>query len=181
MIQFRIQGTPNPRARKYIVNTELKTTGKVTYKDSNECAHVPLGLALFKIPGITQIHFFENVLTATQNGSYDWVNVDQWVQDTLIQYLDYHDPDFDDGIPNKERPKLSAELAHIDKIIDEMIRPSLQLDGGDVELLELDGNVLTLRYMGACGGCPSAMTGTLQAIESIVQAEIDPKIQVVAI
>ena len=29
------------------------------------------------------------------------------------------------------------------------------MDGGDVEVLALEGNILTLRYLGACGGCPS--------------------------
>ena len=60
MIRFRIQSTPNPRARKYVLDRDLKNSGKVTYKNTNECEHVPLAVALFKIPGVEQIHFFEN-------------------------------------------------------------------------------------------------------------------------
>jgi Fe-S cluster biogenesis protein NfuA len=61
------------------------------------------------------------------------------------------------------------------------VRPGLQADGGDLEILELDGNILTIRYEGACGGCPSAMMGTLQAIEGILRTEFNPYLEVVAV
>ena len=48
-------------------------------------------------------------------------------------------------------------------------------------VLELDGNILTVKYQGACGGCPSAMMGTLQAIEGILRTEFNPYLEVVAL
>ncbi|HPC83867.1 MAG TPA: NifU family protein [Thermoanaerobaculaceae bacterium] len=38
----------------------------------------------------------------------------------------------------------------------EDIRPALQMDGGDVEFVELDGDAVKVRLIGACGGCPMA-------------------------
>ena len=72
-------------------------------------------------------------------------------------------------------------MERIDKMLDDMIRPSLQMDGGDIEILDFTDNVLTIRYMGACGGCPSSMSGTLEAIRSIVKDEIHQDIEIVAI
>jgi Fe-S cluster biogenesis protein NfuA len=47
---------------------------------------------------------------------------------------------------------------NVEKVLDEM-RPYLMADGGNVELVELDGPVVKLRLQGACGSCPSsAMT-----------------------
>lgn len=43
----------------------------------------------------------------------------------------------------------------------EKIRPFLQRDGGDIEFVELDGNVVKVRLQGACSGCAMA-TVTLQ-------------------
>ena len=53
------------------------------------------------------------------------------------------------------------------------IRPSLQADGGDVELIEVsDEGVVTVRLTGACGGCPMA-TMTLKAgIERVLKEEV---------
>lgn len=184
MIRFRIQGTPNPNARKYITDRDLKTEGKVSYKTAKECAHLPLGQALFAIRGVQQIHFFETVVTITQDGLHDWSEIDQRVQEIIIDLIDQHDPKFIDFIvPEKaEKPQnWSPIMEQIDNILDQMIRPSLQMDGGDIELVSLDNHILTIRYMGACGGCPSSMSGTLEAIRSIIRDEIDQQIEIVAI
>ncbi|MBI2602631.1 MAG: NifU family protein [Deltaproteobacteria bacterium] len=187
MLRFRIQGTPNPRARKYVVNYDLKTEGKVTYKSRSECAHLPLGQALFTIPGVQQIHFFENVATVTQDGNREWADFDQQVQEAIIAHIDKHDPKFPDSIEKekekeKEKPKnWSPVMQKIDEILDEMIRPSLQMDGGDIEVVDLEENILTLRYMGACGGCPTSMSGTLEAIRGILKDEIHQDLEIVAI
>jgi len=43
----------------------------------------------------------------------------------------------------------------------ELIRPSIQADGGDIELVDVTGSVVHIRFHGACVGCPSS-TMTLQ-------------------
>ena len=72
------------------------------------------------------------------------------------------------------------KLAEIDALLDERIRPYLAGDGGWLEIVELAGNTLRIRYEGACGSCPSSLSGTLMAIENMIRDEIDPEIEVVA-
>ena len=43
------------------------------------------------------------------------------------------------------------------------------------------GQTLTIRYQGACGSCPSSLTGTLMAIEGMLKQEIDPDLEVIAV
>jgi Fe-S cluster biogenesis protein NfuA len=93
--------------------------------------------------------------------------------------LPSHNPEFERKRV-KKREGLSPELAAIEEILDRTIRPGLQADGGDVEVLNLEGNILTIKYEGACGTCPSSMAGTLQAITSFIRDEFDPEIEVVA-
>ncbi|EKD51745.1 MAG: hypothetical protein ACD_62C00187G0002 [uncultured bacterium] len=71
------------------------------------------------------------------------------------------------------------ELKKIEAILDKKIRPMLQADGGNLEVLSLEGNTLGVRYQGACCGCPHAATGTLMAIESVLKDEYNPDIKVV--
>jgi Fe-S cluster biogenesis protein NfuA len=73
------------------------------------------------------------------------------------------------------------QLREIEALLDERIRPYLAGDGGWLEILELANNQLSIRYEGACGSCPSSLTGTLMAIENMIREEIDPAISVVAI
>jgi Fe-S cluster biogenesis protein NfuA len=49
------------------------------------------------------------------------------------------------------------------------------------EVLEYQDNVLSVSYLGACGGCPSSMSATLQAIIHILRTEYNDQIEVVAI
>ena len=73
------------------------------------------------------------------------------------------------------------KIAQINELLDERIRPYLAGDGGWLEVLDLQADTLTIRYEGACGSCPSSLTGTLMAIENMIKEEIDPAISVVAV
>ena len=48
------------------------------------------------------------------------------------------------------------------------IRPALQADGGDVELLEIDVPVARVKMVGACGGCPMSMMTLKAGIEAAI-------------
>jgi Fe-S cluster biogenesis protein NfuA len=61
------------------------------------------------------------------------------------------------------------------------IRPNLQADGGDVELVNVKAGVVTVRLMGACGGCPMATMTLKNGIERVLKEEIPEVKQVVAV
>ncbi len=50
---------------------------------------------------------------------------------------------------------MELTLENVETVLDEM-RPYLMSDGGNVEVVELDGPVVKLRLQGACGSCPSS-------------------------
>lgn len=53
---------------------------------------------------------------------------------------------------------------NVEKVLDEL-RPYLMADGGNVELVDLDGPVVKLRLQGACGSCPSSTMTLKMGIE----------------
>jgi Fe-S cluster biogenesis protein NfuA len=58
----------------------------------------------------------------------------------------------------------------------EEVRPALQMDGGDVELVAIDGGVVQVRLLGACGGCPMAMMTLVGFVEERLRQRV-PEIQ----
>ena len=58
------------------------------------------------------------------------------------------------------------------------IRPHLQADGGDVEFVSLEDNVVKVRLTGACGGCPFATMTLKNGIEAAIKRQI-PEIKAV--
>ena len=56
------------------------------------------------------------------------------------------------------------------------IRPALQADGGDVELVDIEGGIVKVRLTGACGGCPMSQLTLKSGIEENLKAVI-PEVQ----
>jgi Fe-S cluster biogenesis protein NfuA len=63
----------------------------------------------------------------------------------------------------------------------EQIRPALLADGGDVELLDVNDGVVTLKLTGACGGCPMAAVTLKFGIEQALKQQVPEVKEVVAI
>lgn len=59
----------------------------------------------------------------------------------------------------------------VQKVINK-IRPMLQADGGDVELVDCVNGVVTVRLKGACAGCPMSQMTLRNGIERTLKKEI---------
>jgi Fe-S cluster biogenesis protein NfuA len=70
-----------------------------------------------------------------------------------------------------------------DKVQDALakIRPALQADGGDVELVEVTGGTVKIRLKGACGGCPMASMTLKHGIERVLKEKVPEIKEVVAV
>ncbi len=71
------------------------------------------------------------------------------------------------------REKVEAALAQI--------RPALQADGGDVELVDVNEGVVKLKLKGACAGCPMASMTLRNGIERILKEQVPEVKEVVAV
>lgn len=60
----------------------------------------------------------------------------------------------------------------------EHVRAALQGDGGDCELVAVEGDTVKLRLKGACGGCPMAMMTLKGYVEAFLKDKVDEKIVV---
>ena len=70
------------------------------------------------------------------------------------------------------REKVEAALADI--------RPTLQADGGDVELIGVEDGVVKVRLTGACGGCPMAKMTLRNGVERILKEKVPEVKEVIA-
>ncbi len=100
---------------------------------------------------------------------------------TASKYEPSEDASFVD--PHEEYAKASpykrAKL--IERIIDEEVRPVLKRDGGDIEIVDVKGNLVYVSFIGACDGCDSAAE-TLDILVTVsLQSLLDPEIQVILV
>ncbi len=63
----------------------------------------------------------------------------------------------------------------------ERLRPALQMDGGDVELVDIKEGIVMVRLMGACAGCPMSQMTLKMGIEQRLKAEVPEVVSVEAV
>ena len=176
-VLVRMLSTPNPYALKFVLNVPLKNKGNASFYSKEEVEHLPLFNALFDIKGLKQIFVFQNQMTLTHDGSVDELEIEKQVTAIVGTRVVVHDPSFQSfeeqksSHTEKQKKPLSPQAQKIDDILDRTVRPGLQADGGDLEVLSVEKDEVRISYQGACSGCPSAFMGTLSAVENILRQE----------
>ncbi len=82
--------------------------------------------------------------------------------------------------PEEEKPKLSniQKMRLVEETIEREIRPSLQLDGGDIELIDIIGNRIIVATRGACSSCKSAPITLKNLVEAKLREFVSPDLVV---
>lgn len=179
-----IEYTPNPNAVKFVVDEPLTMMGhNRTFSSLEEAEEVPLASSIFGVPGVQSVYMAGSWLTVTQEGGLDWRAL---LRELAIPIRAHEGPRLGAAQAPRtetgERPGMDdPRIPQIQALLDEQILPYLEGDGGGVEIQGLVDDQLFIRYQGACGTCPSSTTGTMMAIENIIQTEVDPDIEVIAV
>ena len=63
-------------------------------------------------------------------------------------------------------------------MIEQQISPELQKDGGDIELIDIDGNIVKVKLSGMCSGCKNASMTIKGFVESVLRDKVDSAIVV---
>ena len=180
-----IEGTPNRNALKFILREPLTWGVTRSYDNAEQAKDDPLAAALFEIDHVTNVFYVDRWITITQDGGADWQDLARDVADPIR------------AAPAADRqsaatvaaastamaslsPEDQERLETINALLDEEVRPYLQNDGGDLHVLSLEGNRLSVHYQGACGTCPSSITGTLRGIQNMLRS-IEPDLEIVAV
>ncbi|HJU56086.1 MAG TPA: NifU family protein [Pyrinomonadaceae bacterium] len=182
-----IQETPNPNAVKFILK-EPVTNGVARQFDSPDKATADsLASALFDTGHVVSVFYMDHMVTVEKDDEGDW---DELLPQLAVPIRAAEATTAAAGASSGQSAIGGAlgalmsddpRLVRINEILDEKVRPALMMDGGYLEVLGIKDNTLNIRYQGACGSCPSSLTGTLMAIEGMIRQEVDPDLEVVAV
>lgn len=179
-----IQETPNPNAVKFILR-EPVTSGVARQFGSNEqAASDTLAKSLFDIGSVASVFYMDNMITVEKEDAADWDELLPALAVPIRAAEAANTPAAGTAAVGGAIAAVTSDdprLLRINEILDEKVRPYLMGDGGYLEILDLTDKTLKIRYQGACGSCPSSLTGTLMAIEGMLKAEIDPDLEVIVV
>jgi len=181
-----IEETPNPNAVKFILKEAVSNGTTHQFASAESAENDPLAKSLFDVGQVVSVFYMDRMITVEKEEFADW--------DDLLPVL---------AVPIRAAESTSSSgesvaaavggsiaaavasddpvIVRINEILDEKVRPALAGDGGWLEVLGLKEHTLSIRYQGACGSCPSSLSGTLMAIEGMLKQEIDPDIEVIAV
>lgn len=184
-----LEYTPNPNARKFVLKEPLTNGLARSFENAEQAQRDELATRLFAIPHVTNVFYVDNWITVTQDGEADWQNLLREVaapireapaaekaSEEAAKAAEWLSNEGAAGLSESDRLKLEQ----INELLDEEVRPFLQGDGGDLYVVGMEGSTLKVHYQGACGTCPSSISGTLAGIESLVR-RIDPEMEVIAV
>src|ERR1041384_7370681 len=180
-----IEETPNPNAVKFILREAVSNGVARQYGSADQAENDPLAKSLFDVGHVVSVFYMDRMITIEKDDEGDW--------DELLPAL---------AVPIRAAEAVTVaaaaagaavggaigavtsddpRLLKINEILDEKVRPYLAGDGGYLEVIDLTDHTLKIRYQGACGSCPSSLTGTLMSIESMLKEQIDPELEVIAV
>jgi NFU1 iron-sulfur cluster scaffold homolog, mitochondrial len=180
-----IQETPNPNAVKFILKEPISHGTSHSFANAEVAKSDKLASSLFGVGDVESVFYMDRMITVEKADEVEW--------DEILPLLAVPIRAAEGVAPVNGNAAKSIggaiaaaasddpKIRMIEALLDERIRPYLAGDGGWLEIVDLADNTLTIRYQGACGSCPSSLTGTLMAIENMIKDEIDPEISVVAV
>lgn len=177
-----IERTPNPDAMRFVLGEPITRGVTRSFENAGEAKDDELASALFAIDHVINVYYVDKYVTVTQDGKAVWSELLRKLAPPIREAKPQIDVIEDDEVHASREVQESSDprLVQINQMLDEQVRPYLLADGGGLKVVGLDGNRLKIHYQGSCGTCPTATSGTLYAIESMVK-RIDPEIQVVSI
>ena len=179
-----IEETPNPNAVKFILREAVSNGVAQSFSSRSQAESDPLAKSLFDVGNVVSVFYMDRMITVEKDDEGDW---DELLPALAVPIRAAQAVASSNGAGAAVGGAIAAvtsddpRLLKINEILDERVRPALMGDGGYLEVLGLRENILSIRYQGACGSCPSSLTGTLMAIEGMLKQEIDPELEVVAV
>ena len=169
--------TPNPHALKFILNQRLLNVETRQFPDKVSAENDLFAKGIFKINGVVSVFYMDKFVTIEKAKDTNWGQI----QKPFIEFLKTFDvnliPAENEVIKNENESEL---LKKVNEILNQRVRPYLASDGGGPEVLGVEGHKVMIRYQGACGSCPSSISGTLAAIEGLLRRDLNPAIEVVS-
>ncbi|MDE1043639.1 MAG: NifU family protein [Nitrospinaceae bacterium] len=183
----KIELTPNPRSVKFILNQTVLDEGSKTLEEGGFLEVDAFAHNMFALDIVDMVYLRENFVSVTLSSADLWVIFKDKIKNIIEADLGKYE-EGDNEVSASILKDFDMETYHqlsddekviiVEAVLDESVRPALANDGGGLEVIEVDGQIVRIRYQGACGGCPSSTGGTLRVIENHLRSQLDPNIKV---
>lgn len=174
---IQVEETPNPNSLKFYPGEIVLESGTADFQDKVQGSlKSPLAKALFRIKGVKSVFFAQDFITVSKedDDKTEWNILKPQIFSAIMIFYTMkqpilYSPDNLDGDPNQVSEQDSNIVKEIKTLITEKIRPTIQEDGGDLEFVSFEDNIVRVRLQGACTSCPSSVVTLKNGIKNMLQ------------
>lgn len=179
-INIYTESNPNPNSLKFVVNVMLMPEGvSRDFPDQKSTKEAPLAAELFEFPYVTRVFYMSNFVTVTKDESTDWYEVKGEIQNHIKAFLEDRKQILTEKEVEEDHKIKDSDSdidAKIKGILDEYIRPAVEMDGGAISFDSFEDGKVKLLLQGACSGCPSSTITLKAGIENLLKKMV-PEVQ----
>ncbi len=184
IVSIYTEATPNPDSLKFVMNKMLLTGRSVDFERGDEVAFAPLAEAIFNEFSFAKgVFIMNNFVTVRKDGDIDWFEVKSSISDFIKNWVS-EGKTIVGEIP--ETDNISGEMdgdaivAKIKQMLDQYVKPAVEMDGGAIQFKSFDNGIVTLMMQGSCSGCPSSTVTLKSGIEGLLRRMVPEVKEVVA-
>lgn len=172
---IKISKTPNENVLRFSLNIPV---GNGSFYDKDTPKPPALCTELFLIDGVNKVFLGSDFISVTKNDEVEWAYIKNLIVSVLVNefsevFKSLQGSNFPEkeavGKKKKSRSHDSEFLNEVEKVIDSKIRPSLEADGGDMDIYDFADGVLKIKLLGACDGCPASAQTLKNGVERILK------------
>lgn len=188
VISIYTEMTPNPETMKFVANKLLYPGKSIDFPDIETAAPSALAQELFGFPFIKSVFIASNFVTLTKTVETEWQDVIPSIRGFLKEYLEDGKAIINEDEVAALKPEATnAVLAddddivkRIKEILDNYVKPAVEMDGGAIQFKSYDDGVVNLTLQGSCSGCPSSMITLKAGIEGMMKRMVPEVKEVIA-
>jgi Fe-S cluster biogenesis protein NfuA len=182
-IEVYTESNPNPSSLKFVVNFILTPDdNSYDYEDKAAAKNSELAQILFDMPFIKRVFVMNNFVTTTKDDTTEWAEVIPTVKKHIQAYLEAGKDVISkaEADANQIKEGDPEQVKQIKEILNEYIRPAVEMDGGAIHFESFNEGVVKVQLHGACSGCPSSTLTLKSGIENLLKRFMPEVKEVVA-
>lgn len=178
-VSVHVAETPNPESRKFMVSRPLILDGSATFRrPSDEQAPVLVNY-LLEIEAVQSLFIIQNFCTVTRASGASWPDLETEVGRRLQAYFAHGGAPI--AAPQRDDQQLDEVERKIVEVLEDVVRPAVQRDGGDIRFAGYSDGTVQLYMLGSCVGCPSSLATLKMGVEQLLKDAVPEVREVVAI